>query len=135
MRILVFALLFIPLISYSQNKLNIEVSGVPNSEGNIRVAVYNTPEAFLSHDQVFKTGSVVAHEGITELSIDGLPDGEYAVVLYHDENGNDELDTNWLGIPKEDVGFSNSKMKAFGPPKFKECAFRMKPVTEVQVAL
>ena len=135
MRILVFALLFIPLISYSQNKLNIEVSGVPNSEGSIRVAVYNTPEAFLSHDQVFKTGSVVASEGITELSIDGLPDGEYAVVLYHDENGNDELDTNWLGIPKEDVGFSNSKMKAFGPPKFKECSFKMKPVTEVQVAL
>ena len=135
MRILVFALLFIPLISYSQNKLNIEVSGVPSSEGSIRVAVYNTSEAFLSHDQVFKSRSVIANEGITELSIDDLPDGEYAVVLYHDENGNDELDTNWLGIPKEDVGFSNSKMKAFGPPKFKECSFTMKPVTEVQVAL
>ena len=99
------------------------------------MAVYNNSEAFLSHDEVFKTGSVVAKEGITEVIIDDLPDGEYAIALYHDANGNDELDTNWLGIPKEDVGFSNAKMKTFGPPKFKECAFRMQPVTDVQVAL
>lgn len=135
MRTFVFALLLIPFVSFSQNQLNIEVSGVPNSEGSIRVAVYNNSDAFLSHDEVFKTGSVVAKEGITEVIIDDLPDGEYAIALYHDANGNDELDTNWLGIPKEDVGFSNAKMKTFGPPKFKECAFRMQPVTDVQVAL
>ena len=135
MRILVIALLISPFLGISQNKLNIQVSGVPNSEGSIRVAVYNDSEAFLSHDQVFKTNSVIAKEGVTELSIDNLPDGEYAVVLYHDENGNDELDTNWLGIPKEEVGFSNAKMKTFGPPKFKECSFRMEPVTEINVTL
>ena len=135
MRIFILILLVLPLFTYSQNKLNIEVTGVPNSEGSIRVAVYNTSETFLSHDQVFKTGSVIAHEGITEVSIDDLPDGEYAIALYHDANGNDELDTNWLGIPKEPVGFSNAKMKTFGPPKFRECSFKMEPITEVQVAL
>ena len=136
MRIIVLSfLLILPILSYSQHKLNIEVLGVPNSEGSIRVAVYNTSETFLSHDQVFKTGSVVANEGITHVSIDDLPDGQYAIALYHDVNGNDELDTNWLGIPKEDVGFSNAKMKTFGPPKFKECAFKMEPVTQIQVAL
>ena len=135
MRVIILILLVLPLSTYSQNKLNIEVTGVPNSEGSIRVAVYNTSETFLSHDQVFKTGSVIAHEGITEVSIDDLPDGEYAIALYHDANGNDELDTNWLGIPKEPVGFSNAKMKTFGPPKFRECSFKMEPITEVQVAL
>ena len=135
MRSIFLSLLVLPLFSYSQNQLNIEVTGVPNSEGSIRVAVYNNSDAFLSHDQVFKTGSVVAHEGTTEVSIDDLPDGEYAIALYHDANGNDELGTNWLGIPKEPVGFSNAKMKTFGPPKFRECSFKMEPITEVQVAL
>ena len=135
MRTFVLILLVLPIFTYSQNQLNIEVTGVPSSEGSIRVAVYNTSESFLSHDEVFKTGSVVAHKGITEVSIEDLPDGQYAIALYHDVNSNDELDTNWLGIPKEDVGFSNAKMKTFGPPKFKECAFSMEPVTQIQVAL
>lgn len=135
MRTLLCALLISPFLSFSQNKLNIEVSGVPNSNGNIRVAIYNTSEAFLSHDKVFKSDSVVAKEGITQLSIDDIPDGEYAIALYHDVNGNDELDTNWLGIPKEAVGFSNARMKTFGPPKFRECAFKAQPVTQVKVDL
>ena len=135
MRIFVIALLLLPALSFSQNKLTIEVSGVPNSDGNINVAIYNNSDAFLSHDNVYKADSVVAKEGVTELNIEGLPDGEYAIALYHDANGNDELDTNWLGIPKEAVGFSNAKMKTFGPPKFRECSFKMQAVTQVKVVL
>ncbi|MGI9546063.1 MAG: DUF2141 domain-containing protein [Flavobacteriaceae bacterium] len=135
MRIYLILFLLIPVLAFSQNKLNIEVMGVPESEGNIRVAIYDTSETFLSHEHVFKSESTVAKKGKTELSIDDLPDGEFAIALYHDVNGNDELDTNWLGIPKEAVGFSNAKMKTFGPPKFKECAFKMQSVTEIQIAL
>lgn len=135
MRIPLFLMMLLPILAVSQNKLNIEVTGVPTSEGNIKVAVYDTSETFLSHEHVFKSGSVLAKEGKTEMSIDDLPDGEYAIAIFHDANSNDELDTNWLGIPKEPVGFSNAKMKTFGPPKFKECSFKMQPVTEVQVAL
>ena len=34
----------------------------------------------------------------------GLPEGEYAISLFHDENENKELDTNFIGIPKEAFG-------------------------------
>lgn len=135
MRTLLFAFLALPLLTFSQNTLNIEVVGVPASKGQIRVAVYDTSESFLSKDKVFMSGMAEAKEGKTEVSINDVPDGEYAVVLFHDENGNRELDTNFFGIPKEPVGFSNAKMKTFGPPKFRECSFKMKPVTQVQVDL
>ncbi len=135
MRLLTIIFLTLPLLAFSQNKLTIEVMGVLSSNGDVKVAVYDTSDSFLSKDKVFKTGSASAREGKTEVSIEDIPDGEYAVVLYHDANGNDELDTNWLGVPKEPVGFSNAKMKTFGPPKFKECAFRMQPVTQIQVTL
>ena len=125
MRLLTLFLLLIPLLGISQNKLSIEVIGVPNSEGNINVALYDTSEGFLKKDKVFIAESVHAEEGMTALSFENIPDGEYAIALYHDANGNHELDTNFLGIPKETIGFSKSKMKTFGPPKFKECAFRM----------
>jgi uncharacterized protein (DUF2141 family) len=41
--------------------------------------------------------------------------------LFHDENGNQALDTNLLGIPKEDVAFSHAKMKAVDQPCFEDC--------------
>ena len=135
MRLLTILFLSLPLLAFSQNKLTIEIVGVPSSNGDVRVAVYDTQDSFLSKDKVFKTGHASAKEGKTEVSIDDIPDGEYAVVLYHDANGNDELDTNWLGVPKEPVGFSNAKMKTFGPPKFKECVFTMEPITQIQVVL
>jgi uncharacterized protein (DUF2141 family) len=135
MRLLTILFLTVPLLVFSQNKLTIEVLGVSSSEGDVMVAVYDTSDSFLSKDKVFKTGKASAREGKTEVSIDDMPDGEFAVVLYHDENGNNELDTNFFGVPKEPVGFSNAKMKTFGPPKFKECVFSMEPVTQIQVAL
>jgi len=46
------------------------------------------------------------------------PKANYAMAIFHDENENDKLDTNWLGIPKEPISaFSNAKLKTFfGPP-------------------
>ena len=37
-----------------------------------------------------------------------LPAGTYAVQVMHDANGNDKLDTNFMGIPVEGYGFSNN---------------------------
>ena len=123
---LCFLLFLLPVLSFGQNKISIDVHEVPASKGKISVAVYNSEEGFLKFDKVYKCDSIAAQKGITQLSIKDLPEGEYALAIFYDENGNDKLDTNWLGIPKEKVAFSNAKMKPFGPPKYKECSFRVK---------
>lgn len=133
-RILLF-LLVLPAIGFSQHDLSIEISNVKTSNGTINVAVYDESEGFLKFDRVFKTDSVLARKGKTQLKIKGLPDGQYALAIFHDENGNNKLDTNWLGIPKEDIGFSNARMKTFGPPPFEECAFRLNAHSQIQISL
>lgn len=125
MRFLTPLLLLLSCTVFSQNQLAVEVHGVPASKGKISVAVYNDAEGFLKFDKVYKSDSIAAHEGVTHLHIENLPEGEYALALFYDENSNDILDTNWMGIPKEKVAFSHAKMKLFGPPKFKECAFKV----------
>lgn len=52
-----------------------------------------------------------------------LPAGEYAVSVYHDENNNKKMDTNFFGIPKEGVGASNNARGHLGPPKYKDAKF------------
>jgi uncharacterized protein (DUF2141 family) len=52
-----------------------------------------------------------------------VPAGSYAVAILHDENNNQKMDKNLLGIPKEGYGFSNNASSAFGPPSYKKASF------------
>lgn len=133
LKFIISALLLFPFFGMAQNELIVEVEGVQSSTGNINVAVYNKAEGFLKFEKVYKSDSTRAIAGQTRVRINDLPNGEYALAVFHDENGNDLLDTNWLGIPKEPVGFSNARMKTFGPPSFKECAFVLSSSQTVQV--
>ena len=135
MRTALILFFLLPILSFSQNQIAIDVHDVPSSKGKISVAVYNTKEDFLKFEKVFKCDSIVAQKGITSIAIKDLPKGEYALAIFHDENGNDKLDTNWLGIPKEKVAFSHAKMKTFGPPGFKDCAFMVEKDTKINISL
>ncbi|MDZ4793909.1 MAG: DUF2141 domain-containing protein [Bacteroidota bacterium] len=52
-----------------------------------------------------------------------VPPGSYAIAILHDENNNQKMDKNMLGIPKEGYGFSNNASGTFGPPSYKKASF------------
>ncbi len=54
---------------------------------------------------------------------DAVPAGAYAVVCFHDENGDRKLGTGILGIPTEGVAVSNDAKGFMGPPSFKQAKF------------
>lgn len=122
---LLWFLLLIPVALFSQNTILVEVHNVASKNGNINLAVYDSDETFLKFGEVVMTKSTPAQKGMVSLKLENIPDGEYALAVFHDKNGNDKLDTNWLGIPKEKVAFSKSKMKTFGPPSYRECCFKL----------
>lgn len=128
-------LFLLPLFATGQITLRVSVLGVATSKGNISVAVYNHQDGFLKFDKVFKSDSILAKQGTTEIAITDLPEGEYALAIFHDENANNVLDVNWLGIPKEKFAFSKGRMKTFGPPSYKECAFSVTKDQTVQIVL
>ncbi|MEJ2162760.1 MAG: DUF2141 domain-containing protein [Robiginitalea sp.] len=135
LRRLVYFVLLCPIALASQVRLEIEVLGVTSSKGSIQVAVYREESSFLKTEQVFKNTSSPAVVGTTRLIFEDLPKGEYALAIFHDENGNDELDTNWMGIPKEPIGFSVARLKTFGPPKFRECIISLSENKVIQIPL
>nr|WP_298995686.1 DUF2141 domain-containing protein [uncultured Allomuricauda sp.] len=125
MRTLLLFFLLLPVFALSQHTLSVTVYNVPSSQGKVSVAMYDSASSFLKFDEVAKSGSASAKEGMTVLTLEDVPEGEYAIALFHDKNGNDVLDTNWLGIPKEKVAFSKAKMRTFGPPKYEDCTFEV----------
>jgi uncharacterized protein (DUF2141 family) len=60
-------------------------------------------------------------------SLEGLPEGDYAISVFHDANGNTVLDAGELGIPKESFGFSNNPRSFFGPPGFAQAVIHISP--------
>jgi len=64
-----------------------------------------------------------------------VPPGNYAIAILHDENSNQKMDKNILGIPKEGYGFSNNATGTFGPPSIRKASFvhTDKQVTAIQI--
>ncbi len=66
---------------------------------------------------------------------DSLTAEPKAVRLFHDENSNGTLDTNFFGIPTEGYGFSNNPRSRYGEPSFRDRLFEHQTDTTIQVVL
>lgn len=64
-------------------------------------------------------------QGKATLVFPHLEYGNYALMVFHDENGNDDLDHNVLRFPAEPLGYSNGfKLTLFsGMPNFEKLHF------------
>lgn len=69
-----------------------------------------------------RTAAIVDRHALCEFS--GIAPATYAISVFHDENSDGKLATNFIGIPREGVGASNNAKGRFGPPKFDAAAFR-----------
>lgn len=107
----------------TQGNLKIKITGFKNNMGDCWFAIDNSKDAFESDDSVFigKILPIINNEVIVQ--IDSLKYGFYAIRVFHDENKNGKLDTNILGIPTEDYGFSNNARSWFGPPSWEKAKF------------
>ncbi|MEM7541652.1 MAG: DUF2141 domain-containing protein [Pseudomonadota bacterium] len=104
--------------------LTINLANVASSKGNVMVRVFADPDAFpMKPEQQLISQIVPADKGEMQISFRALAPGTYAVAVAHDENGNGELDFNFIGIPKEPYGFSNNAKGTMGPPKFSKAQF------------
>ena len=100
--------------------VDVTVTGVHNDRGNVLVAVCDRA-TFLQPKCAYH-GSAPAKPGAVLIRVTGVPAGIYAVQAYQDENGNNTLDRNFFGMPKEGMGFSRDAPMRFGPPDFNDAA-------------
>lgn len=115
--------------------LTIRINGVPSDKGKVLIGVYNKKEGFRDEKYTFKNLTVDAVKGSMVVQIPDLPNGNYAIAVFHDANENGKLDKNFLGIPTEKFGFSNDAMGAFGPPDFEDCIVKVESNKEISIKL
>lgn len=109
----------------SVDNLKLIVIGLKNSDGDVSIALDNSKETYLSREghSSFRKARTKVRDKRAEYIFENIPFGDYTIKLYHDENANGKLDTNFLGIPNEAFGFSNNARGTFGPPAFEKAKF------------
>lgn len=108
--------------------LTVHVIGARNAQGKIRAALFNGAEGFpndASRAIQKQSGDIDPETSSAHIVFTNVPAGVYAVSVFHDENMNQKLDKNFVGVPKEGYGASNNPKKRMGPPNFAETKFQL----------
>ena len=107
----------------SAARIIVTIDGLHSAQGTVFIGLYASPSKFLNGNQTDAMRKVKATQAPVTVVFDNLPPGTYAVGAYHDENANDHLDTNLLGLPTEGYALSNGVRAVFSKPNFYEAAF------------
>ena len=99
--------------------LEMEINNLKSNKGPlyIRILDENENPVIVGTSPVFNYSS--------RISFDSISPGKYAIQFFHDENENQKMDFNLIGIPKEKFGSSNDVKPILGPPKFEKMLFEI----------
>ena len=110
----------------ANNELTLTVENIKNSDGVVRVLLFKGPEGFPDqHQLAFQNASIVIEKNKAVYTFKNIPDGTYAISLFHDSQNTGKLRTNALGIPKDGYGFSNNASGIVGAPSFEKASFKL----------
>lgn len=122
-----FYFVLVSTITFAQQTGSLKIEGT-NFSSEKGKAIVNL---FRKEDDVpnkpYLQASAKIENGKAVIVFENLPYGDYAAILYHDENNNGTLDHR-LGFPNEPMGFSNDwKLTLFsGMPNFEKLSFAFK---------
>jgi uncharacterized protein (DUF2141 family) len=102
-------------------EIRVEVRGVRSATGDVKCALFDSPVGFPKQPTVKTTATIRDGEAVCTFA--ARPARAYAVAAFHDENGNQKLDTNFVGAPKEGFGFSNGARGKLSAPSFEAAKF------------
>ena len=137
MRTLLFTLLMVAAgsvtaMAQENYKLSVTVSEIQSIKGNILLLVCDEG-SFMKGGIKMGMTKVEGEKAVIE--INDLPAGDYAIMLFQDENGNYQLDRGQKGIPTEGFGFSGNAYSLTQTPTFDQCKFTVSENSAMTIKL
>lgn len=119
-------------------QLAVEISGLNQPEGQVCLNLFDSSAGFPSdRDEALQTVCVETAEDVPVLAtFENLTPGSYAVSAFHDANGDNEFNRNFVGMPAEGFGFSRNPEARTGPPEFGDAVVLVAGVeTKIEIEL
>lgn len=107
-----------------QSQIHLIIDQLEPAQGDLHLAIYSQKD-FLEEAGILKGLILPIRQSTITCTLPPLPYGTYAIAVFHDLNGNGQLDKNSLGVPTEPYGFSNDVRSKWRAPSFSEAAIRV----------
>ncbi|MBN1143923.1 MAG: DUF2141 domain-containing protein [Bacteroidales bacterium] len=106
-------------------EITVVISGLKSDKGTIKIGLFSSEASWNNQEKKYAGASLVIKNCKTMWVVKDVPYGQYAIKFFHDENNDDKLNTNFLGMPKETYGFYLQGQNRFVPPTFNDAKFNL----------
>jgi len=110
--------------------LYVVITGYPTTQGTIKIALFGSERSYQSNVAPLRGDSIRIEPNRTLVPFEDISYGDYAVKVYHDQNNDGKLNTNFMGMPTEFYGFSNNVRGTFGPASWSAAKFKFEAVRD-----
>lgn len=128
-----------PVTAPATSTLTVHITGLRNATGKISALLFQDGKGFpmeFASAVATKQVEIDAQTKTATIVFEKLPQGAYAIVVLHDENGNGQMDFDGQGIPLEGYGISNNPPQRQAPPTTDEALFQLKQAeAEMEIKL
>jgi uncharacterized protein (DUF2141 family) len=103
--------------------LVVRVGGLTAPLGSVGCSLFAGEAGFPMDNRRAEQQWLPAQADVVVCRFKGVAPGRYAVSVGHDRNGDQRVDTNFLGMPTEQWGVSNNVRPTLRAPRFEEAVF------------
>lgn len=115
--------------------ITVQVTGLRNQAGGVIVALHDSVRSFPSRwEGALSVRRATAGPGPIAITFENVPDGRYAVIAVHDEDGDGKMSKSFIGLPQEGFGTSNNP-SFFGPPRFSSAVVDIRGSTTIRIQM
>lgn len=97
------------------------------NQGELHIALYKKVDRIeMEFSKALQVKTVAVKAPKETVTFKAMPYGDYAIGVLHDLNKDKKMESNWIGMPKEDLAVSNNvKGGPMGGPKWKAAKFTL----------
>lgn len=103
--------------------LTVRITNLEHTRGVVEIGLYDKGDNWPTPGKTYKMARPTISGNTATYVFKNLPNGDYAIASYHDENGDGCCNKNLIGVPTEAFAFSNNVRPFLSAPSFKACRF------------
>lgn len=131
---IILLFIFLNTFAFGKGTIILNVSNLKD-KGDLYINIYNSAESFSTTGKEYRKKVTKVNAKTQTISLENIPKGEYAIMIFQDENHDGVLNKDFYGLPTEGYGFSNNFKSNIVIPSFRQTKFQLNEIQEINIKI